>query len=392
MKRKPSAAAKMLNVENESITEQGSVSKRTLVKSENEFKLFVESVKDYALFMLDREGNIISWNKGAERIKGYTTNEILGKHFSIFYTEEDLNSNKPAHELQIARKTGKYEEEGWRVRKDKTLFWAHVTINAIVNDNGELHGFAKITRDITERKNMIDELHAIQAREDFLSIASHELKTPVTILLLQLQGLQRYLQKNNDPVAEQAFIAKNIVTCEQQAKRLSKLLDQLLDLTRIRLGQINLELQEIDLGLLMQDIILRTQNILPQGIDIKLAIKQPVIGKWDINRVEQILTNLISNAIKYGDNKPIEIMLNKDTHRQQAILSVKDYGLGIPVEMQHKIFERFERAERSRNLGGLGLGLYIVRQIVEAHGGSIQVQSEEGQGSIFTVLLPLHTN
>ena len=369
---------------------------QTLVKREREFKLFVESVKDYALFMLDLSGYIISWNKGAERIIGYTQDEVMGKHFSILYTEEDINNGVPELALQVAKETGKYENECWRVRKDKGQFWGNITIDAIVDEQGELHGFAKITRDITERKRMIDELHAaIQMRDDFLSVASHELKTPVTTLLLQLQGLSRCLQKTNDNSSldfhklTNVDILKSINICEKQAKKLVVFLDELLDLTRIRLGKINLELQAVNLGALTQDIITRTTTFLEQNIGISLVIKQTVVGNWDVNRLEQIITNLLSNAIKYGNEKSIEVSIDIDEDNQYAILNVLDHGLGIPAEMHDKIFERFERANISRNLGGFGLGLYIVRQIIEAHGGRIQVESQIGIGSVFTVFLPL---
>ena len=377
-------------------TAQLSMSQQALAKSEHQLNLFIESVKDYALYMIDPQGYIVSWNIGADRIKGYKQEEVIGKHYSLFFTEDDKRINYPETILKIATKESKFADEGWRVRKDKRIFWESFTVNAILGEKNSLIGFAVVAKDITERKHMIDELHAaIQLREDFLSIASHELKTPVTTLLLQLQGMHRRLQKavvtpavDTDAMPTKTLI-KNVIICEEQTKKLAKLLEALLDLTRIRVGKINLELQQVNLGELVRDTVAQIGITSVKKSQIIINIEEQIIQQGDRHRLEQVITNLITNAIKYGENKPIKITVKKDLVQQQAVLQVQDFGIGIAPEMQEKIFQRFERAASSRNLGGLGLGLYIVHQIVTAHGGTVAVESELGKGATFIVFLPL---
>ncbi len=242
----------------------------------------------------------------------------------------------------------------------------------------------------------------IGERDEFLSIASHELKTPLTTLSLQLQMLERSLRTAPNQAggiveahtkAPRDKIKKTVKICGNQAKKLSELLDELLDLTRIRLGRLRLDYTEVDLFQVTQEVIDRFSAgmNLNQKIDVRGATGI-VKGHWDSTRIEQIITNLISNAIKYGEGGHIEVDVIADPAMQYGRLIVKDHGMGIPVEMQVKIFERFERAVGPSHITGLGLGLYITRQIVEAHGGSISVHSEVGKGSTFTVALPLEKN
>ncbi len=241
---------------------------------------------------------------------------------------------------------------------------------------------------------------AVHARDEFLSVASHELNTPLTSLSLQIQMLNRGIKKSlvagmkegstTSAIEVPIRVVEKISTLENQSRRLSGLLDELLDLTRIRLGRIQLERDLVDLGSVVNEVVERFGIEAKQkGVEISVRGSLPEPGCWDRLRVEQIVSNLVSNAIKYGEGKPVSILLKADQPRRRAILTVKDLGLGIEPSMQDKIFERFERAGISgKKIAGLGLGLYISRQLVEAHGGTIRVESEAGQGSTFIVELP----
>ncbi|MGZ3688581.1 MAG: ATP-binding protein, partial [Bdellovibrionota bacterium] len=264
-----------------------------------------------------------------------------------------------------------------------------------VDDQNRHVGFAKLTRDLTERKKAEETIReqnaelkatdeqlrrALEEREDFISVASHELKTPLTALSMQIESFDKTLRG----------ALKTVESSGGQARRLSELLNELLDLTRIRIGRLTLDRHEMDLGSAVAEIAERLTRGTKAAGQVSVRVgERSVRGTWDSMRIGQVVTNLISNAVKYGDGKPIEVDISMDASNQQAELRVIDHGIGIPKETQGKVFERFERAAGVRKVTGLGLGLYITRQIVEAHGGTITVESEVGRGSTFTVRLPL---
>ncbi|MFT3766395.1 MAG: PAS domain-containing sensor histidine kinase [Minicystis sp.] len=357
-------------------------------QSEERFRLLLASVKDYAIYMLDPDGIVTSWNPGAEALKGYRADEIIGKHYALFYPPAELAAGKPARALAIARTEGRYEEEGERVRKDGSRFWASIVITAMRNDAGELVGFAKVTRDLTERRRAEDERlrlahaqEAVRLRDEFLSIASHELKTPLTALHLQLQRLEGITDLPERATRQLERAARN-------STRLIALVETLLDVVRITGGRFRLTRERFDMGEAIRETVYRlVEDATKAGSPIKVHEKGRVVGSWDRLRVEQIFTNLITNAIKYGAGTPIDIRI--DAEGEAARITVTDRGPGIAPEDKERIFGRFERAAPMQNYGGLGLGLYITRQIVEAHGGSIAVESEPGAGATFIVRLPL---
>jgi PAS domain S-box-containing protein len=357
--------------------------------SEERLRMIIASVHDYALYMLDEKGRVATWNPGAERIKGYKADEIIGQNFSRFFTPEDLAMGKPARELEIAIEHGRFEEESWRIRKDGSRFWANVVLTPIRNAAQEVTGFVKITRDLTDRRKtdeerlrLVQAQEAIRLRDEFLSIASHELKTPLTALLLQLESL------HVRAAAADAMLAKQVDRAMRVGNRLAMLIETLLDVSRIVTGNFALSLQPFDLVDAVKEVTDRLRETAASaGCSMQIDGLQRLDGRWDRLRLEQVLSNLISNSIKYAATTPIVITLTRD--QDDAVVMVQDKGPGIPQADLARIFERFERAASERHYGGLGLGLYVARQIVEAHGGSIVAGNRPGGGACFTVRLPL---
>ena len=538
-----------------------------LRQSEERARLMIDSVKDYAIFMLEPDGRVATWNPGAERLKGYAAREIIGQSFSRFYPEEDLAAGKPAWELETAAAEGRFEEEGWRVRKDGSRFWASVVLSAVRNEAGTLVGYAKVTRDLTERKRISeailaraaqqaatarlgiyaleqpdsealirraaetvrdtlgtevvqllelnpegdrlvlragcgvpesaigrvtipfeglsspsrppeprsadagatrgsptattgitatihssgrargiygvltansstprlfsdDDLNFLQAvanvvaagierrrmeeqvllaeqktleeraralqarealreRDEFISVAAHELRTPLTALQLKLQGLERGLRAGmREKRGNSANLETRLDGALRQTERLSSLIERLLDVSRIAAGRLELAPERFDLAALVRQVADDFKDpAAAVGSELRVNAAQSVEGSWDRLRMEQVLVNLLSNAVKYGAGRPVSVKL--DAAGDRVRITVADEGIGIAPEDIGRIFTRFERAAPLRHYGGLGLGLYISRHIVDAHGGRIDVQSNLGQGSTFVVDLPL---
>jgi len=572
---------------------------------------FVDEVMDFAIVGLDTGGRVMSWNKGAQRINGYSSDEVLGQHFSRFYPEEEVRAGRCEQTLQIASAAGRYEEEGWRVRKGGGRFWAGVIVTAVHDEGGGLRGFIKITRDLTERREAdatarrlevekaareaaqesqvrlkfladagsalaesldhlatlarvarlavpvladwcavsvadeegrfhriavthrdpakrelarlynerfppsrhrpseplsrllsgqpvfvpvveesvllewtgdpehvvmlralgfrscmmvplvsrgrmlgvitlvrseagreydrddlslaqelaaraalaVENAHlfererkaaaeaqaqrdresqarekletlaqelreAVQLRDNFLSVASHELKTPLTPLLIRLHTLVRALEAHPEsPLANQVRIYTE--TAGRQIQKLITLINDLLDVSRIAAGRFRVEREQLDLVAVVREVSGRFEvEANRAGAPMTLELPATLPMQSDAMRLEQVVTNLVDNAIKYGAGRPIQVRLREEGGR--AVLVVRDQGIGIAAEYQLRIFERFERAVSERHYGGLGLGLYITRTIVEALGGTIAVSSVPDQGATFTITLPIH--
>lgn len=361
----------------------------TLRQSEERFRVLVEAVQDYAIFMLDPTGRVVTWNAGAQAIKGYRPEEIIGQYFSRFYPEEEARAGKPERELVTALSEGRFEDEGWRVRKDGSRFWANVVVTPLYSASGQHLGFAKVTRDLTSRRKLEEERlrvaqaqEAIRLRDDFLSIASHELKTPLTALQLQLESL-RERKEGLD-----SRMASRLERAYRSSARLTDLIEALLDVSRISTGRFELNPQRFDLAEAVHEVVERLRDSATKaGCTLSLQSQEPLPGTWDRLRIEQMVINLLGNAIKYGAGAPIEVSLAREG--ETAVLEVRDRGPGIPEEALPRIFDRFERAAEMRHHGGLGLGLYIVRQIVTAHAGTVTVHNLPGGGACFTVRLPV---
>ncbi|HEY2828667.1 MAG TPA: PAS domain S-box protein [Thermoanaerobaculia bacterium] len=385
-----------------------------LRQNEEMFRLLVANVQDYAIFMLDTEGHIASWNAGAHRIKGYTADEIIGKHFSIFYPEEDIRSGKPPRELEIAREYGVYEEEGWRLRKDGSRFWANVVITAVHDEQGRLRGFAKVTRDITDRKEAEETQRALmqqregrlaaeeerrraeasfrvaqeanRAKDEFLMTLSHELRTPMTAIL----GWARLLPTMSpaDPMFREA-----VSSIARGAQLQARLIDDVLDVSRIVSGKMRLTRERLSVENILNASL---ETVRPsagaRGIRIETTFSSSL--GWivaDPTRLQQVMWNLLTNAVKFTPKGGVIHVSARRTSSHLEI-EVADTGEGIDPQFLPHVFEPFRQAEnpQTRVHGGLGLGLSIVRYIIEAHGGSIAAESSgRGSGSAFTVTLPV---
>ncbi len=360
-----------------------------LLRSEERFRLLVDSVEDYAIFMLDPQGRVATWNSGAERLKGYKASEIIGQHFSRFRLEEEVRAGLCEQELKTAADRGRLEEEGWRVRKDGSRFRANVVLTAIRGVSGNLLGFAKVTRDLTDRLRLDDERlqraraeEAVRLRDEFLSIASHELKTPLTTVQIEMQGLRDSAEVGSERVV------KRIARAARNADRLAALVESLLDVSRIAAGGLTVEPEPVDLSQLVSQLLESLRAAATKvGCDLSFSTTGSVLGCWDRLRLEQVVLNLASNALRYGAGGPIGIAVSREG--AEAVLEVSDGGPGIPVEDLTRIFGRFERAASLRHHGGLGLGLYVSREIVEAHGGTIAARNLPRGGACFTVRLPV---
>jgi PAS domain S-box-containing protein len=365
-------------------------------KSEEHLRLLVESVKDYGIFMLDPRGNVTTWNAGAARIKGYRADEIIGRHFSIFYTPEDLAAGKPEWELEVVAKEGRLEDEGWRVRKDGSRFWANVVITALRKANGELVGFAKVTRDLTERR-IADERALADARrvalsEDanrakagFLAAMSHELRTPLNAI----GGYAGLLQMGiGGEVPEQHRQYLDRIRGSQQ--HLLAIINDILNFSRIEAGQITYDIQRVSLCAVIDSVL---PMIEPQAVAKQLRVDRlddaAAFALADRAKVEQILLNLLSNAVKFTPPGG-RVELSCHSVGSRVAIRVHDTGVGIPHAHLDAIFEPFVQVGRSLTnpLEGTGLGLAISSDLARAMGGELTVESTVGSGSVFTLWLP----
>src|SRR5690606_14305707 len=310
-----------------------------------------------------------------KRIKGYESHEVLGKNFSIFYLHEDITTGKCSYELEEALTTGRYEEEGWRRRKDGTFFWASVVLSVIRNEKFEPIGFTKITRDMTDRKRAEDLLkmsfsdlekkidkrtnelittnlklqEAIKIRDEFLSVASHELKTPLTPLKLQTQMISKSIKSGLFKNYDEKKLQKIIGVFEMSINRLSSLVDNLLDVSRLSHKEIILQKEEMNLKTFFEQVMEHYRSAIDLSkSEVRLLAPEDVVDLFDSLRIEQVFSNLLTNALKYGDQKPITITLKKIN--DQAVLTFQDQGIGIPEDYKSKIFDRYEKIEDHRNI------------------------------------------
>ena len=360
-----------------------------LAESQALQRQILESVRDHAIFSVDTEHRIASWSPGCQQVQGYTAEDFIGLPFERLFTPEDIAQGVPEATLQQAREHGQSTAEGMRVRKDGSRFWAQTSLTPRLDAAGRLLGYTQIIQDVSERKRLIDELQAaVRARDEFLSIAGHELNTPLTSLQLQLQSLRHPARQAAVDPAQAARFSPKLEAALRQVSRLAGLVTMLLDVSRVSCGRLELRPEPVDLTVVAHEVAERLEGLRSSSAStLELRAPEPVVGRFDRLRVEAILTNLLVNAFKFGEGRPVVVTLvRKDSCAQ---LTVRDHGIGIDAADQARLFQRFERAVSDRHYGGFGIGLWLVRQFVEAHGGTIQLESAPGQGSIFTVELPI---
>ena len=395
------------------------------------YRILVESVRDYAIFALDPTGHVVSWNRGAQRFKGYEASEIIGRHFSVFYPPDDVAARKPDIELEVASAEGRLEDEGWRIRKDGTRFWANVVITALRGPDGDLIGYAKITRDLTQRREA--ELQAIEdagrlateealrraaeirthdlstlldrvreqsveleerrreadianrTKTEFLAAMSHELRTPlnaiagfVELLLLGVRG----------PLTEDQI--GDLARVRRSQQLLLSLVNDILNFSKLEAGHVTFHIEPVRIATVLEDV---AAMITPQadlkGVTFTSEPCSPsLIALADAAKIEQVLLNLLSNAVKFTPAGG-RVSVRCDADESKVFLRVEDTGVGIPVDRQTDIFEPFVQLDRSfvNPRDGVGLGLAISRDLSRGMDGELTVRSEMGAGSTFTVTL-----
>jgi len=356
--------------------------------TEEGFRLMVESVTDCAIVMLDSEGRVVSWNTGAQRIKGYSAEEIVGQHFSRFYPPTDIARGVPQHDLDAAAAQGRCEVEGWRVRKDGSMFWANVVFTAIRDQAGQPRGFAKLTRDLTERRQVEETLtkakgaaeKANLAKSEFLSSMSHELRSPLNAIL----GFAQLMESDATPAtpSQRASIDEIL----RAGWYLLELINEILDLAQIESGKLSLSPEPTSLA----DVILECQAMIePQAEQrgIRMTFPQfevPCFVAADRTRLKQVLINLLSNAIKYNKAGGTVVVDCVGSTAERIRLNVRDTGPGLPPEKLAQLFQPFNRLGQEHGVEqGTGIGLVMSKRLVELMGGVLGVESSVGAGSVF---------
>jgi PAS domain S-box-containing protein len=356
-----------------------------LRRSEERFRLLLEGVKDYAIFMLDREGRVASWNSGAQRMKGYSAQEIIGQHFSAFYTREALDKKWPEQELAMAREHGRFEDESQRVRKNGTTFWAHVVVTPLYDAQGGLMGYAKVTRDLTDRKRVEALEKAERQTNEFLAMLAHELRNPLAPISNALNLLSR---KPASDATEQ-WVREVL---QRQTGQMSRLVDDLMDVSRITRSAISLVRKPVDMchvARVAADASLQWVEERRHALSLDLPDHELVV-LGDETRLVQVMQNLLDNAAKYTpEGGRIEVRARREDGA--VLVAVQDNGIGMENEMLRSAFDLFRQGRQGldRPEGGLGVGLTLVQRLVAMHGGTVEAFSAgPGKGSELRVRLP----
>jgi len=395
---------------------EGRSAELALRESEERFRLLIENSLDYAIFMLGPDGRIASWNPGAQRIKGYAADEIIGRHFSVFYTPDAVASGWPEHELREAARTGRFEDEGWRVRKDGTRFWANVVITALRGTDGSLRGFGKVTRDMTERKAQEERVKQLatelEARvvelasanrelaqksaenESFVYSVSHDLRSP----LVNLQGFSEELSLTSDDLEKllstdavpaetrdkalallRGDLTESITFIRNAVRHLGAIIDGLLRLSR--LGRVEYEIEPVSVETVVADIRSAMHSTI-RASGARIEVKRLPVVMADRNAIGQVFANLIGNALKSFDARRPGVIEISASEENPPVFAVRDNGVGIPKEFQSKLFQVFQQVHQSTTRGE-GMGLAIIRRIVERHGGRVWFESAPDVGTTF---------
>jgi PAS domain S-box-containing protein len=348
----------------------------------------LDSRGDYAIFMLDEDGNVASWNMGAEKIKGYSRGEILGEHFSVFYTAKDRARGKPERDLSTARSEGRFEGEAQRVRKDGSEFWGNIVLSAVRDEGGALAGFVKVTRDLTERRGAerraiadAQALKAVNAElESFTYSVSHDLRAPIR----QIQGFSKMLAEHlGERVdSETAHLLRRI---DEGSQQMGRLVDDLLHLAQI--GQQGAKVRSTELDSLVDEVMTNMRaEITDRDIEWRIGALPAVVCDPGLMRI--VFTNLLSNAVKY--TRPREkavIEVGQTVKDGQLVIYVRDNGVGFDMKYSDKLFGVFQRLHRVDEFEGAGVGLATVQRIIRKHRGSIWADARLNEGATFSFTL-----
>lgn len=368
----------------------------TTQEADERFEQLATEAKEYAVLMIGIDGHLLCWNPGAERLFGYQANEMIGQHFSRFFSPEDVIAGRPEHELLVALAEGRSDGPCWQVRKDGTRFWCQAIVTPLVDENKQTRSFARVMHDLTEgeaaqaqRKRADGLAEANRSKEDFMALLSHELRSPLSPIRNAVQILRQ--MRTNDPVIEQAG---DII--DRQVGQMVKLVDDLLDITRITKGKLRLTKEPVELRVIVNHAAETARPFMDackHDFSVSLPL-EPLAVEADPARMEQVLVNLLNNAAKYSNTGGL-IRLSVLREGNEAVIRVKDNGVGIAPELLPKIFDLFTQVDGSlgRSYGGLGIGLALSRNLVEMHDGRLQVSSAGlGKGCEFTIKLPLRSS
>jgi hypothetical protein len=375
--------------------------KDALREAEERYRLIVDNAREYSIALLDAAGRVLTWNTGSERIFGYTEAEIAGRDAAILFTPEDRAAGEHEKELATAVAEGRASDDRWQVRRGGERFWASGVTTPLRDADGTLRGFVKVCRDLTERRQMeeqrerlleqekvarLEAERAMTIRDEFLAVVSHELRTPLTAILLWAKMLV-------SDMVEPAEHPEVFDTILRSAEAQRQLIEDLLDISRMMSGKLRLTMRVADLGPVIASAVDTVRPMADaKGVGIELSLdRQAGRVRVDPDRVQQVVWNLLNNAVKFTD-KGGRVQARLRRSGDAIEIRVTDTGRGISPDFLPHVFERFRQADAptTRTQGGLGLGLSISRQLVELHGGTIRVESEGiGRGATFTVELPL---
>ena len=363
---------------------------------EERFRLLVEGVKDYGIFLLDPTGHVSTWNAGAQRIKGYLAEEIIGRHFSCFYSQEGIDAGKPEHELKTTAEHGRFEDEGWRIRKDGSRFWANVIVTALRDPDGRLLGFSKITRDLTERKMAEDRIARLNAEiternegllaanrelESFSYSVSHDLRAP----LRSINGFSAALLEDHADKLD-AEAQSYLQRIRAGATRMGHLIDDMITLART--ARVEMSLENVDLSAIAQEVANQLHAMQPER-KVEFRIQPALVVQGDRNLLRSVLENLLENAWKFTSKKPAALIdLGAERHSHDLVYFVRDNGAGFDMRYVDKLFGVFQRLHNEKDYSGTGVGLATVQRIIQRHGGTIWAESRPGQGATFYFELP----
>jgi len=358
-----------------------------------QFDLLATDAKEYAVFLVDLGGHLLSWNAGAERIFGYQSNEIIGQHFSRFFSPEDVLTGQPEHELKTALADGRADRDYWQVRKNGTRFWCRANATPLLDENKQTRSFARVMHDLTEseavqaQRQRADGLaEANRSKEEFMALLSHELRGPLSPILNALNILRQ--MRTNEPTIE---LAGNII--DRQVGLMVRLVDDLLDINRITKGKLRLTKEQVELRGVV-NLAAEAARPFMDANKHEFSVSLPTTPIWveaDSARMEQVVVNLLNNSAKYTDTGGL-IRMTVNREGDEAVIRVRDNGIGIAPELLPHVFELFTQVDGSlgRSYGGLGIGLALARNLVELHEGRLQASSAGlGKGCEFTIKLPV---